>query len=303
MIRKIIGVTVGTTLNPKKIAGNAEHSHSWNDLLDKPFYETGEEVISWEKPTEDMIKVSETNKETGEEQWSFPNGYYYVSDKIPTVDEFKNGVITLSESYEGDASVSEISIADMLDADWLVLTEKVYGCPMAVLIVTEDNLEFDNADDIMVFPKAGMYFFNEYTDENNYTSIQSLKLPGGVKKLDEKFVPKHEHSWNDLTDKPFYEGGSSGGEFAFDGVADGKECVEIKDVDTGETEAYLVKISDETIEPEQLLNQTIIIVTPEGEIEEVFTEEGLEESIYEISTELYVVSALFYIARENTEFD
>ena len=51
MGRKIVGVTVGTTMNPKRINEQAEVS--WNDLKDKPTMEELAKAVIAELPIYD----------------------------------------------------------------------------------------------------------------------------------------------------------------------------------------------------------------------------------------------------------
>ena len=190
MNRKIIGVTVGTTLNPKKIAGNAEHSHSWNDLTDKPFGETEGLEITWDGNTEGLEYVV---IEGGLTEEMF-RAFYLVSDETVSNDNLlgmtytREEVITVGEPSDPETltgCIDEQTLQDWINGGWIT-DDFVLG--EDYVIARKDNCDVEG----IVFPKKGIYF--QYVNQNSsdldaYSYTSKLLIPGSIKQLDEKFIP------------------------------------------------------------------------------------------------------------------
>lgn len=138
-------------------------SISWNDLKDKPFYEEGRQIISWDGNTE------------GLESFTDPGGvtHYRVSDVTPELEELQNHQVTIYNN--GSYETAQVAIQE--------------GNDLIVLGVVVDVVYRDNTNDFygVNIPKAGVYFTkwssNIYTTSLVYGSIT-------VKPLDEKFIPE-----------------------------------------------------------------------------------------------------------------
>ena len=196
MIRNIIGATVGTTMNPKKIAGNAEHSHSWTELTDKPFYEEGGIEITWDGNTDGLEIVSFYDDE-GNELDTFIASVYKVSDLTPTKDEIKGSVLEIAQYENGEkgesltlSSENATDEYESIDGVYERSNGKVVTLGMYMMVAYEDNavLSIPEAGFSISLPKAGTYFYRENQSEN-YGFVSKVTIPGSIKQLDMKFIP------------------------------------------------------------------------------------------------------------------
>lgn len=195
MIRKIIGVTVGTTMNPKKIAGNMPaHKYSWNDLTDKPFGEVEGFEITWDGNTEDKIYTQfvEVIEGTCPEDENYKT--YLISELTPSDEDLKKGIVTVVSIVDGETITEDVALSELWD---LVANEQENVTAVSVVVVCrKDNtvLEMRDGEDspvveyTMTFPKAGVYFVCR-TSEYGKDYVSRLHIPGEVEPLDEKFIP------------------------------------------------------------------------------------------------------------------
>lgn len=138
-------------------------SISWNDIKDKPFYEEGRQIISWDGNTEGLYYFTR-----------YGLSYYLVSDVQPTLEEVQNHIVTGIEGGENFSGTLPIQdLGNEIELGIVVLINYVYGV-----------LRGDNGVDYDFFP--GTYFLkaadNTYTTSLVYGSTT-------VKPLDEKFIP------------------------------------------------------------------------------------------------------------------
>lgn len=142
-------------------------SMSWNDLEDKPFYDTREIIpgvnIEWDGDT--------TGKVTDERGL-----FYKVSDLTFTDEEVKE--MTVTTTY-GTFELKDADIYSMVVGD---------GCyvPSYSLYIVRAVNSIDGASET-TYPEIGVYF-GENT--RSLTSEDTISENGELKQIDEKFIPK-----------------------------------------------------------------------------------------------------------------
>ena len=259
---------------------------SWNDLTDKPF---GEEPIAftWDGAISEDTIMAEVHGAP----------FVKVSDKVLSVSDCVGGTLVyVLRGAEGSATLPEYMIADM------------DGC----IVAGEFNiLSTANTSGVLEgqpyeLPAPGTYFLAA-----DWMFTKSLTLTsGGIKTLDEKFIPdtiaRKEDlknlggvtSWNDLTDRPFGEEGLI--PILWDGNKEGKVVV------TGDP-IYLVKVSDAVLSENDLIGSTY--TTSDGTvttIENVAVESDgkllmgsfMVMSVLEANTELMITEDMSFVFPE-----
>lgn len=142
-------------------------SMSWNDLEDKPFYDTREIIpgvnIEWDGDT--------TGKVTDERGL-----FYKVSDLTFTDEEVKE--MTVTTTY-GTFELKDADIYSMVVGD---------GCyvPSYSLYIVRAVNSIDGASET-TYPEIGVYF-GENT--RSLTSEDTISENGELKQIDEKFIPE-----------------------------------------------------------------------------------------------------------------
>lgn len=204
MSRKIIGVTVGTTINPKKLAGGASeeqiaqiakntedisqlsseianHKHSWNDLEDKPFGETDAIEITWDGNTEGLeyVDIGEDTK------------VYYISDVVLSNEEVRNSTVEYTLPLtDVTNSISTADAYDVYVSAGCVTDDYVFTEQFVVTRNDNTDVDFSALDGTIVhFPKAGVYFYCDIDNELAPMYISKLATSASIKQLDEKYIP------------------------------------------------------------------------------------------------------------------
>ena len=136
-------------------------SVSWNDIKDKPFYEEGRQIISWDGNTEGL--------ESFERSGLF---LYRVSDETPSYEELQNHIMTIIDQGQYWSGTESIyNEGDSVDLGVMV-----------VINYENDNLLGSDGSRV----STGTYFAKPAED------IYVTSLVYGestVKPLDEKFIP------------------------------------------------------------------------------------------------------------------
>lgn len=132
---------------------------SWNDLTDRPFYDSGA-TIEW--------------KGNGSDSSLTGSGYYYVSDLTPSKDEIVGAKYVWNTPTDGAQSRYVDSVNENDDG---TAYDKYYFA-----VALNDNVTLADGT---VLDKAGIYF--RYSD-NGYSYCSSLSW-GGLVFIDEKFIP------------------------------------------------------------------------------------------------------------------
>ena len=192
-------LTLKADLVDGKVPANQlpEIPSSWNDLTDKPFGETTGLKYEWDGET--------SNKE----HLSVVDGFdfYHISSDILTDDELIGA--TIKTYFDGELIENEISrdgnIIPVQTANGNLVV--IYGGQLPVCFIASQTGE-DSFKGITFFtPLTGIWFFHGPVEEE-YTHY--LQKDAEIKKIDKKFLPDDigggASSWNDLTDRPFYDG-------------------------------------------------------------------------------------------------
>lgn len=137
---------------------------SWNDLKDKPFYDspTGGDTLYWDGNTDGLVSVMDM--------------LYKVSDALPTMDDFSNGcIVTFPSGSTYEVTAEQIAEMNAGLTSLIIITEFCF-------IALEDGADVSG----LLLPERGIYCADIMT---------SLTIPGytgfpNVKKLDEKYLPE-----------------------------------------------------------------------------------------------------------------
>lgn len=215
---------------------------SWNDLVDKPFYEESGNIIEWDGQTS-----------LGERFNIFGDG----------TDEFVK-VSNLTFSYEeliGSKVISNIS-------DSVIITESnaskiirqgtnaiMFGELM--LITYDTTFTFDDKEgELFSCPSPGIYM-NYTLAQDRYIS-QFIYNFTPLKTLDEKFIPNTIAKKTDIANHWQDLGYDYSLVAKWDGTINNRECYSITNPDA-EVTFNFYKISDTFFTPTQLLNGVMII--------------------------------------------
>lgn len=187
---------------------------SWNDLEDKPFYEEVTPGINLEIPTgANYVEASFTT--TGAEPMTIPIKLYRAGG-VYTTEQLVGATATLDigETNPYSKALDSESFLE-IEQDGETVGYLVAGEGAYAFIVLADNTVFNTSLDVFDMtvsltsdniPTAGTYLINAVigADETTCTSITKAATTE-VHKLNSKFYDGGASSWNDLTDKPFYE--------------------------------------------------------------------------------------------------
>jgi hypothetical protein len=142
---------------------------SWNDLEDKPFYETGW-AIEWDtNPTDTFVPIEGSD------------GFYKVSDIVPTKDELIGA--TLKAEFDGESIDMVLSDSDIVD-----YSADCYGFANSpFFVVTTQATEFIFMGEVPIsFPSPGVWFI--YSSGVTWAYYLGK---GELKQLDPKFIPNY----------------------------------------------------------------------------------------------------------------
>ena len=167
------------TLDPKYLPN---HTHSWNDLTDKPFEDTRktEEVgVVWDGNTEGKTIAYE-------DEWSL---WCKVSGDTPSLDDFNDSVFTIVynglNSYEASYAVS---LNSYTDPSGVVIVEiPANGTYIAVV----NNAPVQTSWTNLTFEENGLYFYADKENGNIVKFVSKLVKyydTGELKTIEPKFV-------------------------------------------------------------------------------------------------------------------
>lgn len=167
-----------------------EHTHSWDDLTNKPF-EDALETITWDGDT------------TGREELS---GSYKISDAYIQPDKFIGATIHFANGYTHTVVEEDISTLD-----------DQFGTGFDIRGMVQGNETFPGSPElvgIFVAETVRSIEFSVKTLDDKFISANIARvadvnaaneaLDGRIDELKASY-DEHTHSWNDLTDKPFYD--------------------------------------------------------------------------------------------------
>ena len=148
---------------------------SWNDLTDKPFGEVGKAPITWDGVIGDRVTFATEGSGV----------FIKVSDKALSVDDLLGSTVTLNTGVE--LTFTE----EMIEEFGAVVKGYV-----AVVSSSEANVPA-NEEGTIVVPEIGTYFM--YTAEEGMYATSLIFPGGGIKTLDEKFIPDTIARADDVT--------------------------------------------------------------------------------------------------------
>jgi hypothetical protein len=174
------GTTIETVPLPNKYLG----------IIEKVDFDT----LVWDGDTEGLYKAY--YKEDTEP-------HYLITDSVPSIELLENSKLTCSDG----SVITEGAVVDMFG------DENIYQVFQHVIVAYSDYYKmYQDAETnayVTVRFKKGVYFKNDGT--NHVTSFKIDNFTGfGVEKVKARYLPENiggggVSSWNDLTDKPFYE--------------------------------------------------------------------------------------------------
>lgn len=148
-------------------AGMGEHTHSWNDLTDRPFYEGEARSVVFEA----------TDEAINNGVWINYGLYVKATDEVFSAEDLNGASVVMTTSY-GDSEES-IIIETIADG---VVCGRLDDYSITVLSIASSEAA-ENAG--LGYCEPGTYF--AYVDSNY---VSALKLAGTLKQLDEKFIPE-----------------------------------------------------------------------------------------------------------------
>ena len=299
MIKKIIGVTVGTTMNPKKLAGNMPaHGYSWNDLTDKPFYEIPgkETTVTFNGDISEKETFGRTIGSGGE----IVRCFVKVSDVTPEPTELMNAkVIAIQNGVEMGTTITQYNdLGDVFSG-----FPSGHGYIVAGGIVVIQNVV--TMDDATI--STGLYFLFDGENQSWYTSL-TYGEPEQVKQLDMKFIPDAMKTCYVISEGEMKE-------FTFDGdITKANVVCETDEDGDGVSDSFIIKFSGDAPEPSDFIGGKLAIVYQGNDIEQevVVTEEVLqgEGVIADIATNPsfisgsgYYLGGDFIVITEDTKLD
>lgn len=187
-----LGFVSGQTLKAEHLnhmeegIANAGGVTSWNDLTDKPFYEsvgycdtllTNRDALSSEDVVTDNLGIC-----------------VKVSDAIPTLNDLVDGATVryIEDDYE-----CVLSYDDILSENEQVPAGAL--CIYDFVVISSDNFTLSNGAEVTIFPEKGTYI----TIDTIINCATSLTIPGYngfettvIKKIDGKYLPVETLYWD-----------------------------------------------------------------------------------------------------------
>lgn len=163
------------------------HTHSYDDLNDKPFYDATTATTIFDEQTVQLTS-----------QTYSPSNYDY----------------SVRETNDITVSETEFTIGDTYR---VTLNGTTYTCTViqggfAPTIGAYDSWDMANSNS--EYPFSINHSTISVRTEDEEVTLKIERIDGELKQLDDKFIPDtisrtdHIHSYSDLADKPFYESGT-----------------------------------------------------------------------------------------------
>ena len=188
-----------------------DHTHSYNDLTDKPFGEEETSIV-----IEGLEDISNTYV-TGETSWHGP--YYKVSDTPLTKEEMSqisvNYLLNSTLNTKGSDSWWLINDEDCGKAYWANIHNDHTLEANIISVIEPCKVSYTGVE----FAEAGVYFSTDRHSEYTIVKLETSRIE--TKLIDENYIPEsisrtnhthdgsyaavdHTHSYNDLTDRTHY---------------------------------------------------------------------------------------------------
>ncbi|MBQ3521000.1 MAG: hypothetical protein IJA50_03765, partial [Firmicutes bacterium] len=182
-INEYTGFTHNVEKVPAELIPEGGGVSSWNDLTDKPFYETTtySDAITWDGNTSGLVNAM--------------GMFYHVSDVIPTLEDLQQGgslVFGGNEIPFANSNVLDVSAVGMGNDAILILLN---GSDPLAGVVLKAGATVTMQGMTAIFERAGIYFMNStaygaYTSSltiNNYRFVENK-----IKTLDPKYLPNND---------------------------------------------------------------------------------------------------------------
>jgi hypothetical protein len=166
---------------------------SWNDLEDRPFYETVQDLgdtITWDgTPNEDVVNFSGTENVA----------FYRISENVPTYEELVTGQINVLGI--GDFAIQELTIETALPGLLVVAMPRLNDGAPLLAVNLADDFHFEMDGIALDIEKRGIYSIYMEDEDTDLTGeivrlfVSSLTIPNynftktDIKKLDPKYLP------------------------------------------------------------------------------------------------------------------
>ena len=154
---------------------------SWNDLTDKPFYETTvmSDTLPWDGNTEGLDSVM--------------GMLYLVSGAVPTLEDLQNGG-TLTGTNPDESMSIEFTADMIMDAETAGMGTNIImiqGDALPIFIATQDGATLIEGDISIPFEKAGIYFPNMEGSYISSFTINNYQFEDvEITPIDIKYLPK-----------------------------------------------------------------------------------------------------------------
>ena len=173
---------------------------------------SGEKITGTMKPISDLLETTivhdtllwDGNKEGKTAFDMLGDGtytYYLVSENVLSLDDLKNGLILESSDLNGNP-YEVLEVNDFTKMTNKIIASRSYS---SLLFVIEDNAPLYAG----TIAKKGIYFLHSEEFDGYVSRIQIPGYAGfntEVEVLKKKYLPDHEHSWDDITENPIYNG-------------------------------------------------------------------------------------------------
>lgn len=170
-------------------------------------FKTGRDTLLWDGDTTGRLSVSVVSSEGREFIMC------KVSDALPTMGNLINGCLIAGDLGQGFMSMVAYPDQTIIQTETGLIIIDGSGIGYGIWIVPEDN--FHHIDDHcdFILPEKGIYFFKTSNEGYEYY-YSSFVIPGyigftpnqlSIKQLDDKYLPEHSHTWDNIIDKPFGE--------------------------------------------------------------------------------------------------
>lgn len=288
---------------------------SWNDLEDKPFYEETVPSVTLSMP--DMGAAEYISGTYGPNGMEISVRLYRVGDALSAEQLAGISLETVYSTVDGGepfsgTDISEPSIHDVTDANndviYTAIANDKFDIYVACVVYGDNvtiNTNYLNVDDV----DSGTYlmYLDVGKDEYIYGNSLTTASQTTVHQIDSKFIPC-SNSWDDLTNKPFYEETTPAINLEIPTGASYVEASFVADIE-GQTQTIPMKLyrAGGVYTPEQLIGATGVIDYDGDTITSVLNAEAFIEIEQDGETVGYLVAGngllAFIVFADNTVFD
>lgn len=263
--------------------------------IDHKFFEKG--AVGWtEKGNNAVTNIFEFDGNLDNiDHLPYNDGYFVkMLDKYVTPEAFIGGSFDFINTY------GEVVTTDLVEDDYQDMSGMT-GVASYIIADTIASIAEDVGD--VFYTGTYFYYHPEHWNVTKVTAVQNIfnaSTPDIIHKVHQKYVPNADWSVNDpeaegyIKNRPIIKNIIESNTLEFDGNLDNAEAYQVGDG------MYLIKMFDEYIEPENLVDSTLSIFTSEtNTIEELqalednirYSEEDFGVPAYNINDIVYAFSA------------